>query len=659
MTESAPSEVDLRLIAALERAFAAFAGADQRIDAAELQRALGLRSPYLSQRVFALFDRNRDGYIDRGEFIGWAKRLVAGEAREKLWFAFQLYDHDGDGSLDLTELTRMISMAMAESEIMERTSQPAEQLARVLFNALDRNRDGRVSFEELEAAVRARPELLRKMTRAEAIWIAPNEDLLELLETGRKRSARAWPRDGVGVVVLVLLWALVNLVLFGQFWLNGIPAGPRLFNDLGRAFGVALDFNGALILVPMMRRLLTRVRASFLGRAIPVDHAVAFHRLIGHTAFALGVAHAASFALAYASGHALQPLTRLFFGTVRGASGLLLLLVFAVMWLFSLAFVRRSRRFELFYYTHLLYVVWLVLAVVHAPSFLLWAGVPLLGFAIEQLLRLRRRSFQSRVVHASALRSAVTRLEIERPPGFDFAPADYVFLRVPEIARHEWHPFTLSSAPDRDHLTVHVRSLGDWSSALRRRVEQHGGGLTVRLDGPYGSPSAHIFRSRIAVLIGAGIGVTPFASVLESLVLRANGKSSRPSQLENVYFFWVNRDQYSFEWFRELLAELERIDQRRLLEIHLCMTGARAGATALGLELARDVMHAAGRSDMITGLQTHTHVGQPDWPELLGRIAAKHRPNEVDVYFCGPKGLGALLAPECRRLGMSFREEQF
>jgi hypothetical protein len=108
-----------------------------------------------------------------------------------------------------------------------------------------------------------------------------------------------------------------------------------------------------------------------------------------------------------------------------------------------------------------------------------------------------------------------------------------------------------------------------------------------------------------------------------------------------------------------LLADLERIDQKGLLDIHLCMTGASAGATALGLELARDVMHASGRSDMITGLRTHTHVGRPDWDAMLGAIATRHQPNQVDVYFCGPPGLGALLSRLCRRLEMSFREEKF
>jgi predicted ferric reductase len=182
--------------------------------------------------------------------------------------------------------------------------------------------------------------------------------------------------------------------------------------------------------------------------------------------------------------------------------------------------------------------------------------------------------------------------------------------------------------------------------------------MLAHLDGPYGSPSAHIFESRHAVLVGAGIGVTPFASVLESLVLRGNAQSSRP-KLEKAYFFWLNRDQYSFEWFAQLLNDLEKIDLRGMLEIHLCMTGGRAGATAMGLEIAREIMHASGRSDLITGLRTHTHMGPPDWETMLGLIKNQHAPNKVDVYFCGPPGLAAKLRATCDRLGMSFREERF
>ena len=657
-----PALLDSKLLASLESAFAHHAGTDAVIDAEELQKALGLRSAYLAQRMLAAFDQNSDHLISKDEFIAGVRQLIFGDARQKLWFAFRLYDHNSDGFIDQTEMLRMISIAMAESQIAERASQPAEYLTHVLFAAVDKNKDGLISFDEFTSAIEQRPTLLRQMTRTEAIWLTPNESLLAFIDAPEQDPAQAAGfQRGWSRWTLLGLWLLANLALFALvLWHGPSGVGQDLAMQLGRAFATCLDFNGALILVPMMRRLLGRLRATRAGRVLPIDDAVSFHRIVGHTLFGLALAHAGCFTVAYLSGHAHNPLTRLFFGTLIGASGLALLAVFAPMWFFSLGFVRKTKRFELFYFSHLEYVAWLILSVVHAPAFLAWAGVSMAGFGVEQLLRLRRRAPASRLLAVQALRSGVTRLEIERPPGFDFAPADYVFLRIPAIARHEWHPFTISSAPEHSHLSVHVRALGNWSRALRDLAESETGrALTCYVDGPYGSPSAHIFRSRVAVLIGAGIGVTPFASVLDSVVQRANGQSLRPTSLEHAYFFWLNRDQYSFEWFRALLSELEARDQRGLLEVHLCMTGAHAGATSLGLELAREVMHASGRSDMITGLRTHTHVGRPDWEAMLGRIRDAHHSQRVDVYFCGPSGLAKVLAPLCLRLGMTFREEKF
>ena len=89
------------------------------------------------------------------------------------------------------------------------------------------------------------------------------------------------------------------------------------------------------------------------------------------------------------------------------------------------------------------------------------------------------------------------------------------------------------------------------------------------------------------------------------------------------------------------------------------MTGARSGATAIGLELARELMHGAGRSDVVTGLRIHTHLGPPDWTSMLEPIVARHGAGTVNAYFCGPPGLGSKLSKHCRNLGMSFREEKF
>ena len=662
-TEPFPAAADERLLATLEKAFTRHAGAAPHIDLDSLKAALGLRSDYLAQRVLSAFDENGDGVIGREEFLRGVRKLVFGTDREKLAFAFRMHDHDGDGFVSEQEMRRMIAISMAESDVAEKASQPSEWLAHTLFSAFDENRDGKLSFEEFAAAVEGRPELLRRMTRSEALWIAPNEELLAYLEGPSAGSPfKGHVIDGsVARAVFLVVWALANAAVLAVAFATSDT--ENLPMRAGSSLAKVIDFDGALILIPMMRRLVARVRSTWLGRVVPIDDAVGFHRIVGHMLFGLSLAHTAAMIVAYGVGHPRSSAGHLLFATERGLSGFILFAIFAVMWGFALGFVRASRHFELFYFSHLLYVAWFAALIAHAPPFLIWGGLPLVGFAIEQLLRLRRRGAPTPIKSIEALRSGVTRITLARPPGFVFSAADYLFLRVPAVARREWHPFTISSAPESDDLVLHVRSLGNWTAALRRLVEEREASraaetLVAHVDGPYGTPSARIFQSRCAVLIGAGIGVTPFASVLDSMVRRANGQGPE-SALFKAYFFWLNRDQYSFEWFRGLLAELESMDARGLLDIHLCMTGARAGATALGLELSRDVVHDAGRSDLITGLRTHTHVGTPDWSALLGDIARRQRPEDVDVFFCGPHGLARKLRTLCTQLGMRFHEERF
>ena len=659
---SRPPTVDARLLATVERSFGRIAGADAVINVKELQAALGLRSEYLARRVLAGFDLNSDGVIQKHEFMEGVRKLIAGTDQEKLMFAFRVHDHDGDGCLSRDELYRMIAMSLSESDVSDRPSLTSHAVASTLFVAADTNRDGRIHFAEFEALVRKYPAVLLSMTRSEAQWIAPNEDLLARLD-GATPARSTFLENGWAPVLVLVAWIAANVGILAYGLTRGRDGPPA--NELmraGRALGMCINFNGALLLVPVMRTLLTWVRSTFLGRVLPIDQAITFHRIVGHALVGLGLAHGGAVVASYLTGHPSGSLQHFFLLTQRGLTGAGLLVVIVTMWVFALSIVRRSSRFELFYFTHLLYVVWFALAIVHARSFFFWAGVPLLGFVIEHVVRLGRRARKTTIIEAQALRSGVTRLELQPPRGFTWSPGDYAFLRIPGIAKHEWHPFTISSAEESGSLTFHIRSLGNWTGALRRRVEANEASgadepMDAYVDGPYGSPSAHIFDSRFAVFIGAGIGVTPFASVLASFVLRANGE--RPPKLTKAHFFWLNKDQYSFEWFAALLAELVEDDAKALLEIHLCMTAGRADTTALGVEVARQIMHESGKDDLVTGLRTHTHMGQPDWERMLYLIREQHAPEKVDVYFCGPPGLAKKLRPICSRLGMHFREERF
>lgn len=50
--------------------------------------------------------------------------------------------------------------------------------------------------------------------------------------------------------------------------------------------------------------------------------------------------------------------------------------------------------------------------------------------------------------------------------GFKMDVGQYVFVNCPAISQLEWHPFTMTSAPEEDFFSVHIRSAGDWTDKL-------------------------------------------------------------------------------------------------------------------------------------------------------------------------------------------------
>lgn len=47
--------------------------------------------------------------------------------------------------------------------------------------------------------------------------------------------------------------------------------------------------------------------------------------------------------------------------------------------------------------------------------------------------------------------------------GFTMKSGQYIFLQCPSVSHLEWHPFTLTSAPEEPFFSVHVRAVGDWT----------------------------------------------------------------------------------------------------------------------------------------------------------------------------------------------------
>ena len=209
---------------------------------------------------------------------------------------------------------------------------------------------------------------------------------------------------------------------------------------------------------------------------------------------------------------------------------------------------------------------------------------------------------------------------------FRYKPGDYVTINLPRVALYEFHPFTISSAPeDTKYLTIHMQAVGNWTKQVYQRfkdmsetdaqennikvyradlkneeatceIEENNDDSKsqdeegefenenivskyktkrelVVVNGPYSSCARYVFDCKHVVLIGGGIGITPYASILSSLM--AQFRASRivckhcqginyhtkglveNRRLKKVDFIWVNRDQKNFEWFLNLLRQFE------------------------------------------------------------------------------------------------------
>lgn len=258
--------------------------------------------------------------------------------------------------------------------------------------------------------------------------------------------------------------------------------------------GQCLNFNCAWVLVLMLRHSLTYLRSRGLSSFLPLDNHVYLHKLTGITISVLSLVHTIMHLFNFSiivindpdinAGHFTIGEWLLtdrpgLFGLIPGCAnptGVALLIILLIMFVCSQPFVRRKGSFEIFYWTHLLYVPFWILTLFHGPNFWKWFMLPGAVYIVERVLRfvwMRGEHGKTYISSGLLLPSKVIHLVIKRPYNFNFRPGDYVFVNIPAIANYEWHPFTISSAPEQeDYMWLHIRTVGEWTNRLYRYFER-------------------------------------------------------------------------------------------------------------------------------------------------------------------------------------------
>lgn len=104
----------------------------------------------LAPRVFDLFDNNRDGTVDMREILCGLSSLRNSRGDDALRLCFQMYDADRSGCISKEELASMLR-ALPEECLPGDIAEPGK--LDEMFDTMDANGDGEVTFDEFKAAM--------------------------------------------------------------------------------------------------------------------------------------------------------------------------------------------------------------------------------------------------------------------------------------------------------------------------------------------------------------------------------------------------------------------------------------------------------------------------------------------------------------------------
>ncbi|XWS08191.1 hypothetical protein CRYUN_Cryun41cG0058600 [Craigia yunnanensis] len=104
----------------------------------------------LASRIFDLFDSNRDGTVDMREIVCGFSSLRNSKGDEALHLCFEMYDTDRSGCITKEELASMLR-ALPDDCLPPDITEPGK--LDEIFDRMDANSDGKVTFDEFKAAM--------------------------------------------------------------------------------------------------------------------------------------------------------------------------------------------------------------------------------------------------------------------------------------------------------------------------------------------------------------------------------------------------------------------------------------------------------------------------------------------------------------------------
>ncbi|XP_068601493.1 NADPH oxidase 4 [Brachionichthys hirsutus] len=555
-------------------------------------------------------------------------------------------------------------------------------------------------------------------------------------------SLRSWVANEGGTHLVLVLWIGANTWLFLRTFLLYYTGQQYhyLYRMLGlglcisRASAAVLNLNCSLVLLPMCRNVLTFVRGANVASSRKarrlLDKSKNFHAACGVSICIFSVVHVSAhlvnvsnFSVSFSEDFPALNLARyrgedpkqIILTTIPGVTGVLLVLILLLMFSSSAHSVRAS-NYEIFWYTHNLFIVFYVILMVHMvggvlkyqtniaahppgclranqsgagrrdeemewsegeerrcreeahfqandPQTWLWVSGPLCVYCAERFYRFIRSCDPATVVAVVGHPCDVIELRMLKK-NFAARPGQYILLNCPGVSSFESHPFTLTTCPTENKKTfgIHLRVVGDWTERFTQLLlpESRTDVAILPLVQQRRYPKLYVdgpFGSPSEEVFNYDVSLCVAGGIGVTpfaCVLHALLDGWPGFRLQRLYFVWVCRELQSFYWFAELLCAVH----------HKLWHENRPDYFNLKLYVSQTADLQGMSEEKYRPLTSRLLIGRPRWQLLFDEIGMTNRHKRVGVFCCGPKGISRTLRRLCNSSRSSktifeFNKESF
>nr|XP_002735792.1 PREDICTED: dual oxidase 1-like [Saccoglossus kowalevskii] len=303
-------------------------------------------------------------------------------------------------------------------------------------------------------------------------------------------------------VFYLVMYLFVVIGIFSErayyFSIEREHAGLRMIAGYGvtvtRGAASVIMFTMSITLLTMCRNTITHLRSTFLNKYIPFDAAVGFHKIIAATLLLFTCVHIVGHSINFyhistqtppdllclfrdffRRSHILPKFQYWLFMTTTGITGVLLTINMIIIYTFAMPYMRRH-VYNAFWFSHKLYIPLYILTILHGsgrlvqpPLFQNFILGPVILFALDKIVSVSRKKEMITVTKAAILPSGVTYLEWKRPVDFNYKSGQWLQISCIDLGENEYHPFTLTSSPNENTLSIHIRTVGPWTMNMQRK----------------------------------------------------------------------------------------------------------------------------------------------------------------------------------------------